>query len=420
MNNIRIEIKIIIGVYFSPYCLQDWSVTGSPKISSLQFVESKKEKNTLLLNTISPILGLNISLGLDKANQEYLDQIIKQNPDLESLELTDPNGSKIYSYFKYSKKQIQKDCCAIDSSVTSILDPITGDKFGTITAHFDDSAYHVMLKKNKETTLKILAITFILLVVFVYAIKREFRFLKALAQDVLQYDPKYNNLTLTKSNRTDEVGIIHNAILAMVERIHSHSNLLDNINQSLELKIQDRTKELEEANKQLRELTLTDPLTQLSNRRAFENHFREIGQLSQRNGVTISVIMCDIDHFKHINDTYGHTAGDDILKELAKIMKNSLQRGSDFIARYGGEEFVIVLYDTKIDEAKEVCMRIQNNIKSLDGFESQWGKIDAVTMSFGISSMIPDEKNHYKNLIASADLALYKAKHEGRNCIVTG
>ncbi|MDP2076582.1 MAG: GGDEF domain-containing protein, partial [Sulfuricurvum sp.] len=128
--------------------------------------------------------------------------------------------------------------------------------------------------------------------------------------------------------------------------------------------------------------------------------------------------MCDIDHFKQINDTHGHTAGDMVLKEFAHIMKKSLNRGSDFIARYGGEEFVVILYDANSNDAKELCIKIQNNFKDSQNFESQWGKIGVITMSFGIASIVPMEQDTCQNLIDSADIALYKAKNEGRNRIV--
>ncbi|MFA6187883.1 MAG: GGDEF domain-containing protein [Sulfuricurvum sp.] len=419
MRNISIEIKIIISIIFFTLFLVGWERYQVSNNITEQFIASKQAKNALLLNTIAPILGINLSLGLNNANKEYLDQIVNQNSDIEGLTLRDANGHDLYHYLKDPKKKIAKDCCTIDSSFKVITDPITGERLATAHAHFDDHEYQLMLKDNKKTNLQILAVTVILLFLYLMLIRREFRSLKELTRNVLKYDPKLNNFTLSTSTKTDEVGIIHNAIIAMVSRIHSHSELLNTLNQSLETKINIRTQELEDANRQLKALTLTDPLTQLSNRRAFEIHFRDISQLAKRNSVNVSIVMCDIDHFKDINDTYGHTAGDEILKELAIIMQNSLKRDSDFIARYGGEEFIIVLYDTKVNEAREVCIAIQNNMKRLNGFESQWGRIDSVTMSFGIASMVPNEENNYENLIISADIALYRAKEEGRNCIVT-
>lgn len=418
MSNIRIEIKIIFSVIFFTLFLVGLQRYEITQHISEQFVASKKDKNTLLLNTISPVIGLNLSLGFNDANKEYLDQIINQNSDMEALTLTTINGKILYRYFKNPNKKPKKECCGIDSSNKSIIDPVTGEILATIHANFDDHEYQMMLKNNQMTTLKILAITLVLLALFIVLLKQEFRFLKELTRNVLQYNPVENNFPLEKSNRVDEVGIIHNAFISMVEKIHSHSKLLDSINQSLELKIQERTHELEQANKQLKELTLTDSLTQLSNRRAFETYFQDIFRLAQRNEVEISVILCDIDHFKQINDTHGHTAGDMVLKAFADIMKRSLNRGSDFIARYGGEEFVIILYDINSDDAKELCIKIQNNLRGFKDFESQWGKMGTITMSFGIASIVPKEQDSCENLIASADIALYKAKNEGRNRII--
>jgi diguanylate cyclase (GGDEF)-like protein len=418
MRNIRIEIKIIISVIFFTLLLVGLQRYEITQHITQQFISSKKDKNTLLLNTIAPVLGLNLSLGLNDANKEYLDLIIKQNNDIEALILTMPNGKNIYHYSKNPYIKLDKNCCKIDSSHTSIIDPVTGEILATVYAHFDNHEYQMMLKNNQLTTYKIFVITFVLLALFLMFLKREFRFLKELTRNVLQYDPVLNNFPLEKSNRVDEVGIIHNAFISMVEKIHSHSKLLDSINQSLERKIQERTQELEQANKQLKELTLTDSLTQLSNRRAFETYFQDIYRLAKRNQIEISVIMCDIDYFKKINDTHGHTAGDMVIKEFAHIMKRSLNRGSDFIARYGGEEFVIILYDMNSNDAKELCIKIQNNLKDAQNFESQWGKMGVITMSFGVASIVPREQDTCANLIASADIALYKAKNEGRNRIM--
>lgn len=419
MSNIRIEHKIIISIVLFTLLMVGLQRYEVSQHIAQQFIASKKDKNTLLLNTIAPILGINYSLGLDDANKEYLDQIVNQNSDMEGLTITSANGKILYRFYKKPSKETEEDCCEIDSSFKSITDPLTGEILATARAHFDDHEYQTMLKNNQTTTLKIFGITLVVLALFVVLLKREFRFLKELTRNVLQYDPKINNFTLIKSTRIDEVGIIHNAIITMVQKIQSYADTLDRTNHILELKVQERTKELAEANQKLREETLTDPLTGLSNRRAFESHFKDISQLAQRNGAEVSVVMCDIDHFKNINDTFGHSAGDEILRELGDIMKNSIKRSSDFIARYGGEEFVLILYDTDMNDAKQVCMRIQKDIKSLDGFESQWGKIGVVTMSFGIASMVPSAESNYENLITSADFALYKAKNEGRNRIVT-
>jgi diguanylate cyclase (GGDEF)-like protein len=129
--------------------------------------------------------------------------------------------------------------------------------------------------------------------------------------------------------------------------------------------------------------------------------------------------MCDIDHFKQVNDKYGHIVGDMVLKDIANILKESLKRKSDFLARYGGEEFMIVLYEIDIKAAQELCTSIQKNLENIDKFEYKEVKLNPITMSFGISSSVPGETSEYNDLIKLADTALYQAKESGRNRFVS-
>jgi diguanylate cyclase (GGDEF)-like protein len=413
-----IEIKMVIGAIFFTLLLVGVERYQFSENIVEQFLESKESKNKLLMDTISPIISLNISLGLEDANQEYLDQIVNQNHDLLSFELINTEGKKLYSYVKNPSQKLSKKIDGVYLSAQSIVDPLTGQKFGVLYAHFDDHEYQRILQKNKEATFKLFAIALSILIIFIGYIKREFIFLKKLSEHVLNYDPQNNNFTLTASKRTDEVGVIHNAIISMVNKINTYATLLDEMNYSLALKVQERTKELQEANAQLQELSLTDPLTQLSNRRGLEIHIQNLWELAKRNSVAISIIMCDIDHFKMVNDTYGHLVGDYVLMDIAKILKISLKRKADFIARYGGEEFIIVLYDTDSDAAKELCITIQQNLKAFDGFAYSNAKLEAVTLSFGIATAIPQESSQYEDLLKYSDVALYQAKEEGRDRFV--
>lgn len=418
IRSISIEIKTITGIILFTILLVGLERYQLSQNIIEQFIESKKSKNRLLIDTITPIIGLNISLGLDNSNKEYLNYIARQNLDLEYIELLDCDNKLSYSYGEKNENKQHNEKFGINFCNKSIVDSITGETLGSVTLHFSDKDYQILLSKNRETTLKIFFITFILLTIFVFLIKKEFKHLKRLSENVLAYNPKLNNFTLTPSQRLDEVGVIHNAIISMVGKIATHTKVLDEINLSLEDKIKKRTKELEEANKKLQALSVTDELTQLSNRRYFEEYFQKSWELAKRHGFEISIIMCDIDHFKRVNDTYGHLAGDFILKNIAQLLKKSLKRNTDFIARYGGEEFVIVMYDSDIDLAKELCVKIQNSIKNADSFIFQGVELETVTMSFGINGTIPKIDDNSKDLIENADLALYKAKKNGRNCIV--
>jgi len=418
MRGMSIEIKMVIGSILFAFLLVAVERYQFSENIIEQFLESKKSKNKLLMDTISPIVSLNIALGLEDANQEYLHQIVHQNHDILRFELVDAQGKKLYSYMKNPSKKLKNRIDGVYFSAQSLADGLTGEKFGTLYAYFDDHEYRQMVQKNKEATIKLFTIALIMLIIFIAYIKRELSFLKKLSEHVLNYDPQRNNFTLMTSKRTDEVGVIHNAIISMVNKINTYATLLDEMNHSLTLKVQERTKELEEANAQLQELSLMDPLTQLSNRRGLEIHLQNVWELAKRNGVAISMIMCDIDHFKNVNDTYGHLVGDYVLMDIARLLKTSLKRKADFIARYGGEEFIIVLYDTQSDAAAELCTTIQHTLKLFDGFDYSGTKLESLTLSFGIASSIPEETRSYQELIKRADVALYEAKEEGRDRFV--
>ncbi len=209
-----------------------------------QFMKSKKSKNDLLINTIIPIIALNISLGLEGANQEYLQQIIKQNDDLEFFELKDANQKILYTYTKTFPQNSHQKINGGNFYSKKIVDSISNEQLGLINLHFSDKEFQEVKEKNIETTLSIFLITLILLILFIVIIKREFRDLKKLNSYLVNYDPKLNNLTLAHSQREDEVGVIHNTIKSMVEKINSHAQDLDEMNQLLEKKVLERTKEL--------------------------------------------------------------------------------------------------------------------------------------------------------------------------------
>ena len=163
----------------------------------------------------------------------------------------------------------------------------------------------------------------------------------------------------------------------------------------------------------LRELSITDSLTGLFNRRYFEERFYEELHRSERHNLTFSLAMLDIDDFKLFNDTEGHLAGDEILKSISGIAKDNL-RIIDVIARFGGEEFAIIMPQTEKPEALQVAERIRDSIK--ERIPKMWNEFprDAITVSIGIATYPADGKDR-KDIIRSADKALYRAKMEGKD-----
>ncbi len=154
-----------------------------------------------------------------------------------------------------------------------------------------------------------------------------------------------------------------------------------------------------------------DFLTKLYNRAKFSEIFKIEFMRSQRYQRPLSVAILDIDHFKNINDTYGHLTGDKILKELADYCKTNIRK-TDFIARWGGEEFIIVMSETDKDKSKEMCEILRKSVEKKEFSDSLH-----ITISIGVSQLNTNDSE--KSLIERADIALYKAKNSGRNKVVT-
>jgi diguanylate cyclase (GGDEF)-like protein len=163
----------------------------------------------------------------------------------------------------------------------------------------------------------------------------------------------------------------------------------------------------------LRELSITDPLTGLFNRRYFEERFFEELQRSERHNLTFSFAMIDIDDFKLFNDTEGHLAGDEILRNISNIAKESL-RVIDIIARFGGEEFAVIMPQTDKEEAFLVAERIRTSVREkMSGTWKSFPK-EVITVSIGVASF-PYDGHESKELINNADKALYLAKKQGKD-----
>jgi diguanylate cyclase (GGDEF)-like protein len=179
--------------------------------------------------------------------------------------------------------------------------------------------------------------------------------------------------------------------------------------------VEKQKQKLEKANAELKKLSTHDPLTGLWNRRKYDEVLEIEWKRCLRYNHPISVIFIDIDYFKKYNDAYGHLAGDDCLVQIADILKSSLTRSTDMAVRYGGEEFVILLPETNRNEAVKTANMLLKKIEARGIPHSQSLVNDNVTVSIGVSSMVPSLRNSSEKLVAEADDALYQAKNNGRN-----
>ena len=168
--------------------------------------------------------------------------------------------------------------------------------------------------------------------------------------------------------------------------------------------------------KHLKLIAQQDSLTRFLNSRAIMGRLEEELIRSRRYDIDFSCLMVDIDRFKRINDGLGHQKGDQVLKKIASLIKNSLRR-SDIIGRYGGDEFFIILTETKPENAKIAAERIRKIVSSFE-FKLQKTKTFKLSISIGISGYPSKDIRDYRDLVAKADKALYQAKASGRNCTV--
>ncbi|NML62169.1 diguanylate cyclase [Massilia sp. RP-1-19] len=174
---------------------------------------------------------------------------------------------------------------------------------------------------------------------------------------------------------------------------------------------------LADANIELQKLAALDGLTGIANRRRFNEVLDLEWQRGRREKTPLSLVMCDIDCFKHHNDTFGHQAGDMCLKKTAAILTGHLKRPADLAARYGGEEFALVLPDTGAKGAMHIAEACRSHLEALAIDNSGSASGDVVTMSVGVATVLPSAENSMEELVARADRALYAAKSGGRNKI---
>lgn len=216
-------------------------------------------------------------------------------------------------------------------------------------------------------------------------------------------------------HQKDEMGHLAQQLNAMASQIQGYTGGLEKLVDERTAELAETNDKLVAANKQLRRLARTDELTGLYNRRHFMEQLQFEIRRGQRTEHQFTVIMLDVDHFKHFNDTNGHTAGDELLQRLAALLEINL-RGTDVVARYGGEEFIILLLDTGPKEGYGTAVKLQQVVAAqpLPLEESQPGGV--LTVSVGVA-FYPQNSRDSRELIELADQALYQSKAKGRNCV---
>ncbi|MBD1862479.1 MULTISPECIES: diguanylate cyclase domain-containing protein [Trichocoleus] len=212
-----------------------------------------------------------------------------------------------------------------------------------------------------------------------------------------------------------ELELLSHSFNRMADQLQQSFTALENANYVLERRVEERTAELERANRELQRLSEVDGLTQIANRRYFDQYLAQEWHRLQREQQALSLILCDVDFFKKYNDFYGHQGGDCCLRRVAQVLQQTVKRPADLVARYGGEEFAIVLPSTDFKGAIAVARSIQHEI-----YQSQFPHPNSevsefLTISIGVSSVVPTNTASPEQLVTAADEALYEAKRQGRD-----
>ncbi|MGH1430701.1 MAG: diguanylate cyclase [Neptuniibacter sp.] len=282
--------------------------------------------------------------------------------------------------------------------------------------------YHLM---NKFVILSLIVIATILIIAYLlisqlfnkWIMSRIFRIIAALERSA---DGDYRDIL--DSDRMDELGLIAQHVNSMNSRLAARDKEIKESRLQLEYRVKERTSDLQleiEARKVAEEKLIkqaeTDPLTGILNRRAFAARANKEIERAKRYNRPISAILLDLDHFKQVNDKFGHQCGDKVLVELAEIISPCL-RTIDCLSRHGGEEFLILLPETDELEASQIAERLRKRIEDHDiHYETE---IFRVTSSFGVASWDKEEHEIHPT-IHRADQALYMAKHKGRNQVIS-
>ena len=234
-------------------------------------------------------------------------------------------------------------------------------------------------------------------------------------QDVKQATQKYGEALSQVNNKISNTKDSGELNAAMKLAADSTNVMIRQNDHLAEMLVQSNSamEELKRDLEHVRREAMTDGLTGLANRKAFDSEFDRVMHMASQNKTLFTLLMLDIDHFKSFNDNFGHQVGDQVLRLVARTLKDSI-KGKDFAARYGGEEFAIILPDTDLIGAVSVGNTLRKAVASKDVINRSTGKVlGRITMSVGIAEYENDKMP--EDLIERADKALYTAKHNGRN-----
>lgn len=384
-----------------------WNLASLVLEDDLQAIVSKRDRITFLLAGIGFFSAIGLGLlsgrqltgrvrqslsrleGLKQRSDERLQRLIINVPGVIYRAVRDPNGVDRLTYISsrcYEMYEVSAEKVVEDVSVLSKL-----------IAPEDLKTMHQSANRAIET---------------LSSWRAEYRIRTASGQI------KWLQVSASPEVMNDGTIAWDGVVLDISDR-HRAEDVVNLYQTKLEETVKQRTSELEMANHELSLMVKIDGLTQIANRRHFDQHLADDWKRLARSKQPLSLILCDVDYFKRFNDTYGHPAGDQVLQKIAAILKQVAKRPDDLPARYGGEEFAIVLPNTDLVGAMQVAEKIRQEVLALRINHKASSVNGFVTLSLGVATVTPNQiaesVRSPEDLIKIADRALYQAKHNGRN-----
>jgi diguanylate cyclase (GGDEF)-like protein len=280
------------------------------------------------------------------------------------------------------------------------------------TAFRISTMYQRLITKSGQNSLKyafISSLTIGVIMIMIISIllkKRVFLLLSNLTKQMQGISKSKNYALRATISNKDEISVLSSEFNNMLTAIEQNNNELVEANEQIKA-----------ANLELEKLSITDALTQITNRLGLERKLRKEWSGLCRDINPIAIVMIDMDYFKSFNDQYGHIEGDRCLRQISNILSKNTQRPRDMAARFGGEEFTLVLPETNIQTALHISKNIQNDIANCKIQHKPSKVSEFVTVSIGIASLIPTAEMSVYSILQNADEALYTAKQNGRNRI---
>ena len=231
----------------------------------------------------------------------------------------------------------------------------------------------------------------------------------------------YGTALSRASGELDRPNLSEEKIKSLINHVVQATHAMETRSKTLEMEVKASSHEVAQLRERLesvRREALTDPLTGIPNRKAFDTELERAMEDTVKTGDPMSLLMCDIDHFKQFNDTWGHQTGDQVLKLVANCISENV-KGRDTAARFGGEEFAVVLPQTELADAVRLAYQIRSKVESKKLVKKSTGDIlGVITISIGVAQY--DAKEGAEGLIQRADACLYAAKRTGRNRVMSG